>query len=59
MAAWVWNQKERFTHIAEIGIYKSKNTGRETVTNSGIIHYSKKKGWHIVPARPRKGGAGK
>ena len=54
-----WVEKERFTHSSDIGIYKSKNTGRETVTNSGIIHYSKKKGWHIVPARPRKGGAGK
>ena len=50
-----WNHKERFIHTEIIGIYKSKYTGEEVPTNTGIIHYSKRKGWHIVPARPQKG----
>jgi SPP1 gp7 family putative phage head morphogenesis protein len=52
-----WNHKERFTHTETIGIYRSKYTGKEVPTNTGIIHYSKRKGWHIVPARPQKGAA--
>ena len=52
-----WNHKERFTHTEAIGIYRSKYTGKEVPTNIGIIHYSKRKGWHIVPARPQKGAA--
>lgn len=52
-----WNHKERFTHTEAIGIYRSKYTGKEVPTNTGIIHYSKRKGWHIVPARPQKGAA--
>ncbi len=50
-----WNNRERFVHNSDIGIYRSKYTGEEILTNAGIIHYSKKKGWHIVPARPQKG----
>lgn len=50
-----WNSKERFVHSTDIGVYRSKYTGEETLTNAGIIHYSKRKGWHIVPARPQKG----
>lgn len=50
----VWNNKERFTHTSEIGIYRSPS-GREMPTNTGLIHYSRKKGWHIVPAKPQKG----
>lgn len=50
-----WNNKERFTHTENIGIYRNGRTGKEVPTNTGIIHYSKKKGWHIVPARPQKG----
>lgn len=53
-----WNQKERFTHTGVVGICKNKHTGAEMQTNTGVIHYSKRKGWHIVPARPQK-GAGK
>ena len=48
-----WNQKERFTHTSEIGIWKDLH-GRESPTKEGIFHYSKKNGIHIVPARPRK-----
>ena len=44
-------------HTETIGIYRSKYTGKEVPTNTGIIHYSKRKGWHIVPARPQKGAA--
>lgn len=49
-----WNSRELFVHDDIIGIYRNKNNGREVETNAGIIHYSKKKGWHIVPASPRK-----
>ncbi len=52
--AGAWAERERFTHTSEIGIYRSMS-GREVPTNTGIIHYSKRKGWHIVPARPQKG----
>ncbi len=49
----VWNQKERFTHTSEIGVWKDLH-GREAPTKEGIFHYSKKNGIHVVPARPRK-----
>ncbi len=49
-----WNHKERFTHTGNIGIYKRGRADKGIPTNTGIIHYSKRKGWHIVPARPRK-----
>ena len=52
--AGAWAERERFTHTSEIGIYRSMS-GREVPTNTGIIHYSKRKGWRIVPARPQKG----
>ena len=47
-----WRQKERFTHTSEIGVWRNKDTGVELATTRGIIHYSKKKGAHIVPAEP-------
>lgn len=50
-----WNQKERFSHTSEIGIWRGLS-GQEAATKEGIIHYSKKKGLHIVPAQPNKGG---
>lgn len=50
-----WNHKERFIHSETIGIYRNKYTGKEFFTNTGIIHYSKRKGWHIVPAGLEKG----
>lgn len=50
-----WNHKERFTHSGTIGIYRNKYRSEGVPTNTGIIHYSKRKGWHIVPAKPRKG----
>ena len=48
----MWNQKERFTHSSEIGIWRDKVTGKSTSTTVGLIHYSKKRGLHIVPAKP-------
>ena len=52
----IWNQRERFFHDSEIGIWRDKRTGISAPTNAGIFHYSKKKGIHIVPAKPRMGG---
>lgn len=52
-AAGTWNQRERFEHFSPIGTYKDM-TGTELETNVGMIHYSKKKGWHIVPAKPTR-----
>lgn len=49
-----WNQRERFVHSSEIGIYRDL-AGNEQPTTVGIIHYTKKKGAHVVPAKPLKG----
>lgn len=49
-----WNHKERFTHSDTIGIYRSKYRSEGVPTNTCIIHYSKRKGWHIVPANRRR-----
>lgn len=49
----VWNQKERFIHTHEIGIWRDKTTGKSALTKAGLIHYSKRKGVHIVPAKPK------
>jgi SPP1 gp7 family putative phage head morphogenesis protein len=46
-----WNQRERFTHIEIIGIYRDM-AGNELPTMNGVIHYTKQKGAHVVPARP-------
>lgn len=46
-----WNQKERFTHDEYIGFYVNKE-GKMFPTKNGILHYSKNKGIHIVPANP-------
>lgn len=54
-----WNHKERFIHSETIGVYKNQSDGREVNTSAGMIHYSKRKGWHIVPAKPRKGDTNK
>jgi len=48
-----WNQRERFTHTSEIGVWRSID-GEELPTNKGIIHYTKRRGAHIVPADPRE-----
>ena len=50
-----WNQRERFIHTSEIGIWRNKSTGEESLTNAGIIHYTKRNGAHIVPANPKQG----
>lgn len=52
-----WNHKEHFVHTSEIGIWRDLE-GHEVPTTAGMIHYSKKKGVHIVPMRPVKGGKG-
>lgn len=51
-ASGVWNQKERFTHTSEIGIWRDRVTGESAPTRKGLLHYSKKRGIHIVPAKP-------
>lgn len=48
-----WNEKEKFNHTSEIGMYIDIN-GNQIKTNRGIIHYSKNKGVHIVPDRPKE-----
>ncbi len=30
-------------------------SGKSMITNRGLIHYSKKKGVHIVPCKPKEG----
>jgi hypothetical protein len=47
-----WAKKERFEHNTIIGIWRNNATGEEAPTNRGMIHYSKKRGLHIVPSRP-------
>ena len=49
-----WNHKEYFVHTSEIGIYRDIE-GNKFPTTTGMIHFSKTKGIHIVPARPLKG----
>jgi hypothetical protein len=49
-----WNQRERFAHTDKIGIWRDTNTGEEAPTNVGIIHYTKTRGAHIVPANPKQ-----
>ena len=48
----IWNQRERFAHTFEIGVWRNEE-GLLLPTNRGIIHYSKRRGVHIVPADPR------
>lgn len=48
-----WSHKELFIHTSKIGIWRDLN-GHEAPTTAGMIHYSKKKGLHIVPAQPRE-----
>lgn len=51
-----WTNRERFVHTSTIGTYRDVD-GKEYPTNAGLIHYSKKRGCHIVPAKPiKKGG---
>ena len=48
----VWSKKERFIHGDIVGIWKSPDGKVSVQTYNGIIHYSRKKGVHIVPAQP-------
>jgi len=47
-----WNNKERFTHIDIIGIWKAPDGKTSLATKNGMLHYSPQKGVHIVPAHP-------
>ena len=47
-----WNNKERFTHTSDIGIWKSYDGKISVQTNRGILHYSRENGVHVVPTRP-------
>ena len=48
-----FNQRERFVHFDIIGFWINKNGTMKIPTTSGIIHYSKDGGAHIVPAKPQ------
>ncbi|MDR1693384.1 MAG: hypothetical protein LBR72_08505 [Oscillospiraceae bacterium] len=54
-ASGKWTNKEAFTHSEVIGVWKSVDGSQSAETKRGLIHYSKRKGVHIVPARPEKG----
>lgn len=47
-----WVKKEVFVHDDVIGIWRSWNGTQELETCRGIMHYSKTRGVHIVPAHP-------
>ena len=47
-----WSGKERFTHGEVVGLWKSPDGKVSEHTCNGIIHYSRRKGVHIVPAQP-------
>jgi phage head morphogenesis protein, SPP1 gp7 family len=49
-----WTNKEFIEHTENIGYFADIETGKEIPTNRFTIHYSKKKGTHIVPAKPKK-----
>lgn len=44
-----WNKKELIESEKVIGIHINQTDGKETPTNAFYIHYSKKRGTHIVP----------
>lgn len=46
------SNKERVNFKKTIGKYVDPTTGKSYSTTNGIIHYSKKKGTHIVPSHP-------
>ena len=48
-----WIEKEFITLNKSIGVHVDNITGVKTITNSFAIHYSKHRGAHIVPSRPR------
>lgn len=47
-----WKERTWFKHSDIIGLYITPN-GRSVETSNGIIHYSKRKGLHVVPANPK------
>ena len=49
-----WTNKEFVEHNENIGYAVNPETNEEILTNKFAIHYSKKKGTHIVPAKPKK-----
>ena len=46
-----WAGKERFSHTRIIGVYRDL-TGVERLTANGVIHYSRRRGAHVVPGKP-------
>ena len=46
-----WREREDFQHSSTVGIWKDLD-GHEAPTTTGVIHYSKKHGAHIVPDVP-------
>ena len=54
-SAGKWVEKERLDFDKAVGVWVEKDTDRSIETNSVMVSYSKKKGWHVVPAKPRKG----
>lgn len=49
-----WTNKEFIEHTENIGYAVNPETNEEILTNKFAIHYSKKKGTHIVPAKNEK-----
>lgn len=49
-----WTNKEFIEHTENIGYAVDSKTNKEIPTNRFTIHYSKKKGTHIVPAKNEK-----
>lgn len=47
-----WIEKQFFESEKPIGYFVNQDTGEESLTNRFAIHYSKKKGTHIVPVKP-------
>lgn len=47
-----WIEKQFFESENPVGYFVDKDTGEESLTNRFAIHYSKKKGTHIVPVKP-------
>lgn len=52
LAKFKWTNKEIVEYSENIGYWLDNETKKEYITNRFVIHYSKKKGTHIVPAKP-------
>lgn len=45
-----WNHKIKIESSVQFGVSVNKNNGDETLTNKGVIHFSKT-GTHLVPRK--------